>query len=147
MSVKRIMKEWCHSILEPMEGISAGPFGEDCYQWEAVIFGPINTSFEGGIFRLKITFPRDYPFKPPKVVFVTKMYHPNIDGYGQINIDVLRDSWTPGLTIIKVLLAIRLMLDDPNPDDPLVAEIAIVLKRDRSKYEATVKEYTRLYAK
>lgn len=108
--------------------------------------GPADSPYQGGIFQLEIHFPVDYPFKPPKVRFLTKIYHPNVNASGGICVDILKDQWSPGLTISKVLLSICSLLTDPNPDDPLVPEIANVYKDDRERYEATARKWTRDYA-
>jgi ubiquitin-conjugating enzyme E2 D/E len=125
-----------------------------------------DSPYAGGVFFLSITFPTDYPFKPPKVSFTTKIYHPNINANGSICLDILRDQWSPALTISKgkvelvflkrrscrfcscislpaVLLSICSMLTDPNADDPLVPDIAHLYKTDRTRYEATAREWTR----
>ncbi|PKS11186.1 hypothetical protein jhhlp_002947 [Lomentospora prolificans] len=116
------------------------------FHWQATIMGPGDSPYSGGVFFLAIHFPTDYPFKPPKVNFTTRIYHPNINSNGSICLDILRDQWSPALTISKVLLSICSMLTDPNPDDPLVPEIAHVYKTDRARYEATAREWTRKYA-
>lgn len=108
--------------------------------------GPDDSPYAGGVFFLNIYFPTDYPFKPPKVTFQTRIYHPNINSNGSICLDILKDQWSPALTISKVLLSISSLLTDPNPDDPLVPEIAHIYKSDEAKYAATAREWTRKYA-
>jgi len=108
--------------------------------------GPEDSVYSGGVFSLNIQFPTDYPFKPPKVQFTTKIYHPNINANGGICLDILKSQWSPALTISKVLLSICSLLTDPNPDDPLVASIAECYKNDRERYDATAREWTRKYA-
>ncbi|CAD0199965.1 unnamed protein product [Chrysodeixis includens] len=106
----------------------------------------VDSPYQGGVFFLTIHFPTDYPFKPPKVAFTTRIYHPNINSNGSICLDILRSQWSPALTISKVLLSICSLLCDPNPDDPLVPEIARIYKTDREKYNELAREWTRKYA-
>eukprot|EP00088_Acartia_fossae_P052376 TRINITY_DN59142_c0_g1_i1.p1 TRINITY_DN59142_c0_g1~~TRINITY_DN59142_c0_g1_i1.p1 ORF type:complete len:149 (-),score=1.98 TRINITY_DN59142_c0_g1_i1:187-633(-) len=146
MALKRITKELQDLKRDPPSSCSAGPAGEDLFVWQATILGPPESPYAGGAFFLNIQFPTDYPFKPPKVNFTTRIYHPNINSNGSICLDILRDAWSPALTISKVLLSICSMLTDPNPDDPLVPEIAHIYKNDRSRYETMAREYTRKYA-
>ena len=108
--------------------------------------GPEDSPYQGGIFFLDIHFPSDYPWKPPKCTFITKVYHTNISSSGQICVDFLMDQWSPGLTIGKVLLNIYYFLTDPNPDDPLVPEIANILKTNKEQYEKNAREWTKKYA-
>ncbi|BEI99475.1 hypothetical protein CcaverHIS631_0405180 [Cutaneotrichosporon cavernicola] len=146
MALKRINKELIDLGRDPPSSCSAGPIGDNLFQWQATIMGPADSPYSGGVFFLSLTFPTDYPFKPPKVSFTTKIYHPNINANGSICLDILRDQWSPALTISKVLLSICSMLTDPNPDDPLVPEIAHTYKTDRARYEATAREWTHKYA-
>ncbi|XP_047392073.1 ubiquitin-conjugating enzyme E2 D2-like isoform X2 [Sciurus carolinensis] len=116
------------------------------FRWQAAIMGPNDSPYQGGVFFLSIQFPSDYPFKPPKITFITRIYHPNINRSGSICLDILRSEWSPALTISKVLLSICSMLCDPNPDDPLVPEIAKIYLKDRRKYDRVAREWTEKYA-
>lgn len=144
--MKRIMKELKDIGRDPPAQCSAGPIGEDMFKWQATIMGPNDSPYAGGVFSLSIHFPTDYPFKPPKVTFTTKTYHPNINNSGNICLDILKNQWSPALTISKVLLSICSLLTDPNPDDPLVPDIAKIFKNDRRLYNQTATEWTRKYA-
>jgi ubiquitin-conjugating enzyme E2 D/E len=103
MALKRIQKELNDMGRDPPSSCSAGPKekGADMFQWQATIMGPNDSPFAGGVFFLDIAFPTDYPFKPPKVSFKTRIYHPNINSNGSICLDILRDQWSPALTISK----------------------------------------------
>ncbi|KAH7515111.1 hypothetical protein FEM48_Zijuj11G0161400 [Ziziphus jujuba var. spinosa] len=127
-------------------GMRFCPVAEDMFHWQATIMGPPDSPYSGGVFLVTIHFPPDYPFKPPKVAFRTKVFHPNINSNGSICLDILKEQWSPALTISKVLLSICSLLTDPNPDDPLVPEIAHMYKTDRAKYEATARSWTQKYA-
>ena len=146
MALKRINRELQDLGRDPPANCSAGPTGTDLFNWQATIMGPDDSPYAGGVFFLQITFPPDYPFKPPKVSFTTKIYHCNINNNGGICLDILKDQWSPALTISKVLLSICSLLTDPNPDDPLVPEIAQQLRENKEKHNATAREWTSKYA-
>lgn len=147
MSVaRRITTELKQLEKDPPMNCSAGPIGEDIFKWEATIIGPTETVYEGGVFKLLIHFSDRYPFKPPKIRFLTRIYHPNINSSGGICLDILKDQWSPALTISKVLLSICSLLSDPNPDDPLVPDIADEYMNNRERYNNTAKTWTRIYA-
>lgn len=147
MASKRIQKELKDLQKDPPTSCSAGPAApDDLFHWQATIMGPQDSPYAGGVFTVKIHFPPDYPFKPPKVNFSTKVYHPNINSNGSICLDILKEQWSPALTVSKVLLSICSLLTDPNPDDPLVPEIAHIYKTDRKRYEDTARTWTHKYA-
>jgi len=144
MALKRIKLELRDIERDPPQNCSAGPVGEDLFHWQATIMGPEDSPYSGGVYFLDIQFPADYPFKPPKVRFTTKIYHCNINSEGGICVSIFRSEWSPALTITKVyfsiihlwlflnltdqvLLSLCSLLTDPNPDDPLVPEIAEVI--------------------
>jgi len=146
MSLRRINKELKDLKIDPPANCSAGPGGDDIFEWVATIMGPEGTPYIGGLFFLKINFPSDYPFKPPKVVFTTPIYHCNVNKNGGICLDILKDQWSPALTISKVLLSITSLLSDPNPDDPLLPEIANLYKKNRAKHDENARKSTIQYA-
>ena len=146
MALSRIRKELTDIQKDPPAGCSAGPVDDDMFNWEGVIFPPADSPYAGGVYKLNIRFPTDYPFKQPHVTFQTKIYHPNINSAGGICLDILKTQWSPALTISKVLLSILSLLTDPNPDDPLVPEAADLYKRDRAAYEMKAREWNIAYA-
>lgn len=144
--LKRLTKELADIQKETIPNISAGPIKDDLFEWSAVILGPEKTPYEGGVFYLDIHIPLNYPFKPPLINFKTKIYHPNINGAGNICLDILKSQWSPALTISKILLSICSLLSDPNPNDPLVPDIANQFKNNQEMYIKTAKEWTLTYA-
>jgi ubiquitin-conjugating enzyme E2 D len=148
MAAKRIFKEMKDLEMSPLDNCTAGPIDMelDMYLWQGTIIGPEKSPYEGGLFKLEIRFPVNYPFKPPYVTFTTKVYHPNINIDGGICLDILKDQWTPSLTIGKVLLSISSLLTDANPKDPLVPEIARLYETNRPEFDRIAREYTQKYA-
>lgn len=145
-TAQRIAKELENLKSDPPANCSAGPLDDDIFHWQATLMGPLESPYEGGVFIMNIKFPGDYPFKPPKVTFETKIFHPNINSSGGICLDILKEQWSPALTISKVLLSICSLLCDPNPDDPLVPEVARLYKQDKDKYNRTAQLWTIQYA-
>ena len=147
MSLRRLQREFQEIQQDPPANCTAGPISEaDFFTWEAMIFGPADSPFQGGVFRLYIRFPSEYPFKPPIITFKTKIYHPNINAAGGICLDILKQQWSPALSISKVLLSILSLLTDANPKDPLVPEIARLYESDRAAYDAKARDWTQTYA-
>ena len=109
MALKRIQRELQELGRDPPANCSAGPVGDDLFHWQATIMGPDDSPYSGGVFFLDIHFPADYPFKPPKVSFTTRIYHCNINSNGGICLDILKDQWSPALTISKVRTKLELI--------------------------------------
>lgn len=144
---RRLIKELNDIKKNNIPNISVGLSNKDnLFEWEAVIIGPTETPYENGIFKLDISIPSNYPFKAPIVIFKTKIYHPNINSGGNICLDILKTQWSPALTISKVLLSVCSLLSDPNPNDPLVSDIAHIYNTNRELYDKTAKEWTTIYA-
>ncbi|XP_069895153.1 ubiquitin-conjugating enzyme E2 D4-like [Dipodomys merriami] len=146
LAMKRIQCELLELSQDPPTLCSAGPVAEDIFHWQATIIGPEDSPYQGGVFFLSIEFPHDYPFKPPKVAFITEIYHPNISSTGSISLDILGSEWSPALTVSKILLSICSLLCYPNPVDPLVPEIARIFHSDRMTFNKTAREWTGKYA-
>jgi len=146
MALSRINKELSNMKQDPPSNCSAGPMADDMFRWQATVIGPTESPYEGGVFYLNIYFPADYPYKAPKISFETRIYHPNINNNGGICLDLLKTEWSPALTVSKVLLSICSLLTDPNPDDPLMPEIAALYKSNRKQYERKARAYTLQYA-
>eukprot|EP00466_Bigelowiella_natans_P015660 jgi/Bigna1/85453/estExt_fgenesh1_pg.C_40120 len=145
--LKRIRKEMNSISEHSTDNFSAGPKDpKDLTEWQATILGPADSPYEDGVFFLDLKFPREYPFKPPIIKFKTKIYHCNVDDKGRICIDILKKNWSPVLTIPTILLSLSSLLCDPNPDDPLVPDIAKLLKNNPKKHDATAREWTKKYA-
>jgi ubiquitin-conjugating enzyme E2 D/E len=147
LCTRRILQEIKELQENPITNCSAGPVDKDITHWKATIFGPEETPYHGGVFKLDVKFSSEYPFKPPKIIFTTPIYHCNINKNGGICLDILKDlQWSPALTISKVLLSICSLLADPNPKDPLVAEIAELYLNHKEVHDANAREYTLKYA-
>jgi ubiquitin-conjugating enzyme E2 D/E len=146
MTHRRLEKEYKNLKEDPVPNVSAAPCGDNLLEWEGCILGPHNTPYENGVFNLKIKFSEKYPFERPDIKFTTKIYHPNISTTGEICLDILKNRWTPSLTIKVVLLSICSLLSDPNPDDPLMPAVALMYKRNRERYNQIAKEFTNTYA-
>ena len=131
---------------DPIDGVSLGYEEENIYEWQITLIGPKDSPYEGGIFNCIMQFPKDYPLNPPTFIFKTKIYHPNINQSGNICLDILKDSWSPALNISKVLLSISSLLTDPNPDDPLVIDIAKQYRENISQYNSEARAWTLEFA-
>eukprot|EP00043_Microstomoeca_roanoka_P001036 m.30592 g.30592 ORF g.30592 m.30592 type:complete len:148 (-) comp10620_c0_seq2:227-670(-) len=146
MALLRLHKEERLLQQEGCETCSASPVDNDYFHWSGVILGPVGSPYEGGVFFVDIRFPPDYPFKPPKVSFNTKVYHPNISQEGQICLDILKTGYSPALTIGKILLSIQSLLTDPNPKDPLRPDVGREYISDKAKFDQTARSWTLKYA-
>ena len=144
--IKRLTGDLEELIKEPVPNCSAGPIDNKMDHWKATIFGPEGTPYHGGVFELELKFTKDYPFKPPKVRFVTPIYHCNINKHGGICLDILKNDWSPALSVSSVLLSICSLLSQPNPNDPLRPGVASLYKNDRIEHDSLAREFTIQYA-
>eukprot|EP00413_Alexandrium_margalefii_P049576 CAMPEP_0204608350 /NCGR_PEP_ID=MMETSP0661-20131031/60264_1 /ASSEMBLY_ACC=CAM_ASM_000606 /TAXON_ID=109239 /ORGANISM="Alexandrium margalefi, Strain AMGDE01CS-322" /LENGTH=170 /DNA_ID=CAMNT_0051619855 /DNA_START=68 /DNA_END=579 /DNA_ORIENTATION=+ len=144
---KRIEKETQKLHQEPPPGMSALPDKDNYRYFHITMCGPQGTPYEGGIYKLELFLPEGYPMEPPKVRFLTKIYHPNIDKLGRICLDVLKDKWSPALQIRTVLLSIQALLSAPEPSDPLDTTVADHFTQSPAAAAAVAAEWNAKYAK
>jgi ubiquitin-conjugating enzyme E2 A len=130
----------CRLQNDPPCGVTGAPMDTNIMSWQAVIFGPDDTPWEGGTFKLILEFTEDYPNKAPQVKFVTKMFHPNIYNDGQICLDILQNQWSPIYDISAILTSIQSLLCDPNPASPANSEASRLYQENRREYNRRVRE-------
>ncbi|KAI5095845.1 ubiquitin-conjugating enzyme E2 T [Silurus meridionalis] len=146
----RLKRELQMLSTEPPPGVSCWQVDERVEELQAQIVGGVNTPYDGGLFTLEIKIPDRYPFEPPKMRFLTPIYHPNIDNAGRICLDVLKmppkGAWRPSLNISTVLSSVQLLMAEPNPDDPLMADISSELKYNKAAYLEKAQRWTAKHA-
>ncbi len=159
-------------------GVKATPVTEgNMRHLKGTIRGPQGTPYEGGVFDVDIEIPKQYPFEPPKMKFITKVWHPNVSSqtgaiclvrkacfcrFCQFNDmssllflfffcyttiqDILKDQWSPALTIKTALLSLQALMCSPEPGDPQDAQVAKMYTSNRQKFDQTAKFWTDTYA-
>ncbi|CAB3367404.1 ubiquitin-conjugating enzyme E2-17 kDa-like [Cloeon dipterum] len=136
---RRLMRDFKRLQEDPPPGVSAAPTDNNIMVWNAVMFGPAETPFEDGTFKLTMEFNEEYPNKPPTVKFVSKMFHPNVYADGGICLDILQNRWSPTYDVSAILTSIQSLLSDPNPNSPANSMAAQLYKENRREYEKQVK--------
>lgn len=147
------MKEYKELMVNPPDGIVAGPVSEDnLYEWEAVIEGPSGTVYEGGLFIARLNFPKDYPLSPPTMRFVSDIYHPNVYPDGNVCISILHppgddpnmyehasERWSPVQSVEKVLISVMSMLAEPNDESGANIDASKMWRTDREQFNKVVR--------
>jgi len=140
----RLLRDFYRLQCDPPSGVSAAPIDSDITRWTGVIFGPDGSSWEGGIFKIGITFDKNYPFMAPSVRFLTKkMFHPNVGPKGEISLGILGDSWNPAYDIVAILLSIQSILQEPNPMCTAGLEASLLFSENKVEYNRRIKEMVR----
>ncbi|GAA6026828.1 hypothetical protein JCM8097_005889 [Rhodosporidiobolus ruineniae] len=146
-AVKRLAKEYNEIQADAPPNVIAQPDESNLLHWTGVITGPVDSAYKGGKFGIDLTFPTEYPFKSPTVKFTTRIYHPNVTDDGAICIGLLKsEAWKPSTKVEQILRALVQLLQEPNPDDALVASIAEVYNQDRPTFDKTAQEWVKKYA-
>ncbi|ADV19969.1 Ubiquitin-conjugating enzyme e2-17 kDa, putative [Cryptococcus gattii WM276] len=141
---RRLIRDFKRLTSDAPIGISGSPNPDNIMVWNAVIFGPPETPFEDGSFRLTLTFTDAYPNKPPTVRFISKMFHPNIYANGELCLDILQNRWSPTYDVAAILTSVQSLLNDPNPASPANVDAAQLFKENLMEYERRVKKTVEL---
>lgn len=138
---KRLLKDLNQiQSLTLEDGVTAAPLNQlNLFEWQAIITGPNETPYEGGIYQLNLSIPYNYPVKAPKVRFQTEIFHPNIYKNGDICIDILQNQWSEVLSIEKILISIRSLLNEPNIHSPANPEAALLYKEHRNEFNQRIR--------
>lgn len=114
--------------------------------WQGLIV-PDCAPYSKGAFRIEINFPAEYPFKPPKILFRTKIYHPNIDEKGQVCLPIISvENWKPATKTDQVIQALVALVNEPEPEHPLRTDLAEEYSRDRKKFFKNAEEHTKKFS-
>ncbi|KAJ7805847.1 ubiquitin-conjugating enzyme [Mycena leptocephala] len=143
----------------PVEGFSAGLVDDDnLYEWEILVIGPPDTLYEGGFFKARLSFPPEFPLLPPKMRFITEMWHPNIYADGVVCVSILHapgddqygyedagERWMPVHTVESILVSVISLLssDTPNIESPANIQAAIECRTDLETYKKKVRRLVR----
>ncbi|ALC43893.1 CG10862 [Drosophila busckii] len=146
IAVQRLKKELRDIKRDKLEGVHVQLIGNALFDWLITFRGPRDTPYENGCFQLEITFNHGYPFHPPKVKFLTHIFHCNIYN-GRICVDFLGQKWSPVMPVGKLVLSILLLLMEPNPQSPLNLSAATLYKSNRAAHDAKAREWTNRFAK
>ena len=129
------------------DGIAALPVAENRTVWSASIAGPVGSPYEGGLFFLSVRMPANYPILAPRVIFLTRIFHPNISLHGDIGVDLFsRSKWSVAVSLSKLLISIQSLLTDPFPDIAMHPAAATLYSNDKDQYCTVAKEWTWRYA-
>uniref|UniRef100_A0AC35TR91 UBIQUITIN_CONJUGAT_2 domain-containing protein n=1 Tax=Rhabditophanes sp. KR3021 TaxID=114890 RepID=A0AC35TR91_9BILA len=152
-----LQKQLADLVKNPVDGFSAGLVDDnDIYRWEVLIIGPPETIYEGGFFKAILEFPTAYPQQPPKMRFISEMWHPNIDKNGHVCISILHQAgedrfgyerpeerWLPVHTVETILISVISMLADPNFESPANVDAAKMQREDYPEFRKRVAQCVR----
>jgi len=122
------------------KSIFACPLDDNIFLWVAIILGPENTPFEDGTFSLILMFDNTYPQNPPKIKFLSEMFHPNIYQSGELCLDMLKNRWSPSYDVLGILVSVQSLLNDPNIKSPANVEAAELYESNRTEYIKKIKD-------
>lgn len=145
--LRRVNKEIADCKNDKASKVSIELVDNSPYHLIGSFDGPEGTPYEGGHYKVDIVIPESYPFQPVKMKFITKVYHPNVSSQsGAICLDILKDAWSPVLTLKSTLISLQSLLCSPEPNDPQDAEVAKHYMTSRSSFEETARYWAITYA-
>jgi len=148
----RIPKEYEKLTSDPIDNVIFEMNAGNIYEWTFVIFGPKDSPYEGGVYEGILTFPKEYPMKPPKVRFTSKLFHPNVYHTGELCISILHEGedftgyensnerWRPIQNIRTVFISIVSLLSDPNPQSSANIDAGVMWMKDKAGYLQKIKD-------
>ena len=148
--MKRLRTEYSQILKDINSLYSVYPREDNLYIWDVLLFGPVDTIFEGGIFKCELVFPNNYPFKPPQFRFITNIYHPNIYADGKVCISILHEGkdewgyekdserWNPTQNVNSILLSIISLLYSPNFESPANIDASVLWKNNYDEYKKRI---------
>jgi len=138
---KRLQSELMQLMMASDKDATAFPDGDNLFNWIGTITGGEGTVYEGLKYKLSIKFPSDYPYSPPTIKFTTPCFHPNVDTYGNICLDILKEKWSATYSVSTILQSLRSLLGDPNNDSPLNGNAAELWKNQEKYKEVLLQKY------
>ncbi|KAH0575141.1 Ubiquitin-conjugating enzyme E2 [Spironucleus salmonicida] len=154
---RHLLREYQQLQRDPIPGISVGLLNDSLFSWKILIQGPPDSPFESGLFRAILTFPDDYPDKPPKLKFTSSVFHPNVFTDGAVCISILHapgddpnayedrsERWLPVHSASSVIVSVQSMLAEPNCESPANVDAAKIFRNDQVEYKKRVKKCVRL---
>ncbi|KAJ3747733.1 ubiquitin-conjugating enzyme/RWD-like protein [Lentinula detonsa] len=145
--LRRVNKEIADCKNDKTSNISLELIDNSPFHLKGSFPGPEDTPYQGGRFEVDIIIPDSYPFQPVKMKFITKVYHPNVSSAsGAICLDILKDAWSPVLTLKSTLISLQSLLCSPEPNDPQDAEVAKHYTTSKGSFDETARYWTQIYA-
>jgi len=130
-----------------LSSLSSDSTVDDLTHFRGIFTGPPDTPYEGGSYAVDIRIPSEYPFQPPVMKFVTKIWHPNVSSVtGAICLDTLGTGWSPIFTLKSALISLQSLLSSPEPKDPQDAEVARMLITSPEEFARVAQEWAVRYA-
>ncbi len=148
--MKRLMNEYQQYLKDPNPYYSLVPQEDNMFIWDVLLFGPVSTIFEGGIYKCQFIFNKEYPNKPPEFKFISNLFHPNIYPDGKVCISILHEGkdqyeyehvserWNPSHSVNSILLSILSILSSPNFDSPANVDASILWRNNWSEYKKII---------